>query len=120
MQHSICEIATMRNITVSVDEKTHRLARIRAVELGTSVSALVRDYLKGLADRTSGEPTPASSNETGLRRRRLREVVERITADGGRLRMADNLSHEELYDRARAEAKGETSAAIDNGNLTPR
>ena len=38
----------MRNITVSVDEETHRLARIRAAELDTSVSALVRDFLKNL------------------------------------------------------------------------
>ena len=33
----------MKNITVSVDDQTHRLARIRAAELDTSVSALVRD-----------------------------------------------------------------------------
>ena len=39
----------MKNITVSVDEETQRLARIRAAELETSVSALVRDYLRGLA-----------------------------------------------------------------------
>ena len=38
----------MKNITVSVDEETHRRARIRAAELGTSVSALVRDYLRSL------------------------------------------------------------------------
>ena len=47
----------MKNITVSVDEETHRLARIRAAELGTSVSALVRGYLKTLirkrADQTA-------------------------------------------------------------------
>ena len=36
----------MRNITVSVDEETHRLARIKAAELDTSVSALVREYLR--------------------------------------------------------------------------
>ena len=35
------------------DEATHRLARIRAAELDTSVSARVREYLKSLvADRT--------------------------------------------------------------------
>ena len=39
----------MRNITVSADEETHRLARIRAAELDTSVSALVRGYLRSLA-----------------------------------------------------------------------
>ena len=111
----------MRNITVSVDEETHRLARIRAAELDTSVSALVRDYLKGMADSTGGRITPALSNESEQRRRRLQEVVERITADGGGLRMAENLSRDELYDRARAraEVKGGTSAAIDNGNPTP-
>ena len=39
----------MKNITVSVDDQTHRLARIRAAELDTSVSALVREYLRSLA-----------------------------------------------------------------------
>ena len=38
----------MKNITVSIDEHTHRQARIRAAELGTSVSALVRTYLNRL------------------------------------------------------------------------
>ena len=40
----------MKNITISIDDATHRAARIRAAELGTSVSALVKDYLNGLAD----------------------------------------------------------------------
>ena len=39
----------MRNITVSVDEETHRLARIKAAELDTSVSALVREFLSRIA-----------------------------------------------------------------------
>ena len=39
----------MKNITVSVDEETHRAARIRAAELGTAVSALVRNYLRSLS-----------------------------------------------------------------------
>ncbi|MDE0356483.1 MAG: ribbon-helix-helix protein, CopG family [Gammaproteobacteria bacterium] len=42
----------MRNITVSVDEETHRRVRARAAELDTSVSALVRDFLKRLVPRT--------------------------------------------------------------------
>ena len=40
----------MKKITISVDEETYRLARIRAAELDTSVSALVRDYLKSLVE----------------------------------------------------------------------
>ena len=43
----------MKNITVSVDEETYRLSRVKAVEAGTSVSALVRGYLKTLVGRQS-------------------------------------------------------------------
>lgn len=39
----------MKNITVSIDDETHRAARIRAAELGTSVSALVKQYLTQIA-----------------------------------------------------------------------
>ena len=48
----------MKNITVSVDEKTHRMARIRAAELDTSVSALVRQYLRDLV--RGGMTAPAN------------------------------------------------------------
>ena len=107
----------MRNITVSVDEKTHRLARIRAAELDTSVSALVGDFLKNLvADRVVGtaDEGPDVETEAERRRRRLRAVIEKITANGGGLRMADNLSREELYDRARARAEAEAAAAVES------
>ena len=111
--HRNCEAVTMKNITVSVDEQTHRLARIRAAELDTSVSALVRDYLKNLvedrADRTADRRLQAET-EVEWRRRMLREVIEKITANGGGLRMADNLSREELYDRARARAEAQAAA----------
>ena len=52
----------MKNITVSVDEETHRLARIRAAELDTSVSALVREFLRSLAD---GNPVSRKPNAPG-------------------------------------------------------
>ncbi len=95
----------MKNITVSVDRETHRLARIRAAELDTSVSALVRRYLRSLA---SGEADPAGGAagadrqfETPLQRRRrhLNEVFEDFDARGVGLRMSENLTREELYDR---------------------
>ncbi len=38
----------MKNVTIALDDDVHRQARIRAAELGTSLSALVKDYLKGL------------------------------------------------------------------------
>ena len=39
----------MKNVTIALDDDTHRKARIRAAELGTSLSALVKEYLSGLA-----------------------------------------------------------------------
>ena len=39
----------MKNVTIALDDEVHRKARIRAAELGTSLSALVKDYLNGLA-----------------------------------------------------------------------
>ena len=39
----------MKNITVSVDDETYRQARIIAAERGTSVSAMVREYLGNLS-----------------------------------------------------------------------
>ncbi|NJM37578.1 MAG: hypothetical protein HC845_06810 [Akkermansiaceae bacterium] len=35
----------MRNITVKIDDETYRKARIRAANQGTSVSAMVREFL---------------------------------------------------------------------------
>lgn len=40
----------MKNVTIALDEETHRRARIRAAELGTSLSALVKSCLQRLAD----------------------------------------------------------------------
>lgn len=39
----------MKNVTIAIDDETHRNARIRAAELGTSLSALVKGYLQNLA-----------------------------------------------------------------------
>jgi hypothetical protein len=39
----------MKNVTIALDNEVHRLARIRAAEMGTSLSALVKEYLTGLA-----------------------------------------------------------------------
>ena len=38
----------MKNVTIALDDETHRAARIRAAELGTSLSSLVKAYLQGL------------------------------------------------------------------------
>jgi len=53
----------MKNVTIALDDETHRLARIRAAELGTSLSALVRDYLNGLATKDSPSDGPVGVRE---------------------------------------------------------
>lgn len=72
--------------------------------MDTSVSALVRGYLAGLAGGKDDRRDKAEGRESEAERRArgIREVVDQITASGGGLRMADNLSREELYDRDRA------------------
>ncbi len=101
--HRTCETVKMRNITVAVDEETHRRARIRAAELDTSVSALVREFLRRLVprdrrrDRVESQPL-----ETALERRRrlFDEVFADFDARGVGLRMADNLPRAALHDRS--------------------
>jgi hypothetical protein len=41
----------MKNVTVSVPDDVYRLARIRAAEGGSSISALVAGYLRSLGER---------------------------------------------------------------------
>ncbi len=90
----------MKNITVSVDEETHRQARIRAAELGTSVSALVRGYLRDLCAQPSQaiDPQTARPSDEGVRRReRLDRLLAEWKAKGIGLDPSENMTREEFY-----------------------
>ena len=90
----------MKNITVSVDEETHRLARIRAAELDTSVSALVRDYLNALVGIRS--PEDSASGDAAIRRnveQLYEEAMARAEALSGR-RIRDKRELHEEYVRS--------------------
>ena len=79
----------MQNITVTVSADTYRLARVRAAELGTSVSAVVAKSLAEFASAGTGAEA---------RRRRLDELRARTPAFSAGKR----LSRTDLYqDRAR-------------------
>jgi plasmid stability protein len=77
----------MANLTITVDEETVKRARIRALEEGTSVNALLRNYLE---------------EYSGVRREKMeawREIQElarnsRMSSGGKGLP-----KREELYDR---------------------
>ncbi len=77
------EVVSMRNLTVSVDDDVYRHCRVRAAELDTSVSALLRAFLRRLVSDTDREPTvPAREGERllGFRRGELDEVLADLDA----------------------------------------
>jgi plasmid stability protein len=77
----------MKNITVSVPDDVYRAARIRAAERGSSVSALVSEYLRSLSDRE------AEFSRLEAQQRRIQEEIESFRA-------SDRLSRDELHERA--------------------
>jgi len=84
---SVILCCTVTNITVSVPDDVYRAARIRAAEQGSSVSALVAEYLRSLSDR--------EAEFTRL------EAQQRCTQEQiGRFSARDRLSREELHGRA--------------------
>lgn len=76
------------NLTVTVDENVLRRARIRALEEGTSVNALMRDYLASYA----GEHPGAEGVQRFVTRAR---DAESGSGEGGR-----RWDREDLHDRA--------------------
>ena len=64
----------MKNVTVSIDDETHRRARIRAAELGTSAAA----------DAMAIEMIGSQLRGFGQSQMR-REIAERIAIEGSRV-----------------------------------
>lgn len=76
----------MRNITVSVPDEVYRGAKVRAAELDTSVSAMVREFLEAVA---GGE------SDFGRRKRLQDEVLATIR----KFRAGDRLGRTEVHER---------------------
>ena len=77
----------MKNITVSVPDDVYRTARIRAAERGTSVSALVAEYLRSLSGRG------ADFSRLEAQQQQVQREIERFSA-------RDRLDRDQLHDRA--------------------
>jgi plasmid stability protein len=75
------------NITVSVPDDVYRAARIRAAEQGSSVSALVAEYLRSLSEHE------AEFVRLEAKQRRIQGQIERFRA-------SDRLDRRELHGRA--------------------
>jgi predicted CopG family antitoxin len=78
----------MKNITITVDDETYRKARIYAAEKDTSVSALFKDFLRGLKkDKAEFD--------------RLKALQEEVRSRLGYFSVSDTLTRQELYDERR-------------------
>ncbi len=86
----------MKTISVSVENETHRRARIRAAETGTTVSAMMRSLLIEFLQRPAAEP---AETEHQRRARLLDEVLEEFRTNGVGVDTGSILSREEMYDR---------------------
>jgi hypothetical protein len=87
-----CYCETMKNITVSLDDDTYRKARIKAAELDTSVSALVKRYLIELAGQESDFK----------RRERLQdEIISTIRSFSA----SDRLTRDEVHERPKRKGR---------------
>lgn len=78
----------MKNITLSIDDETYRQARIQAAQQGTTVSALVRDYLNALSRRGATEPDKTTA---------LFEALDQATA----YQTSSRMSREDAHARGR-------------------
>ncbi|MEO8097103.1 MAG: hypothetical protein ABI811_05335 [Acidobacteriota bacterium] len=82
----------MKNITVSVPDEVYHAARVKAAEMRTSVSAIVRVELEKLA---SSKPP---RNEAMAK---FFEEYDRAHKHGPGFSASSRLTREELYDTAR-------------------
>jgi plasmid stability protein len=77
----------VKNITVSVPDDVYRDARIRAAERGSSVSALVGEYLRSLSERET------EFSRLEAQQRQVQREIDRFSA-------RDRLDRDEIHGRA--------------------
>ena len=82
----------MQTITVSIDDETYRRTCAKAAEAGTDVQSLLSAYLCEYTE------TPEERFDRLLKHQE--DLLEAIKARGGGLRASENMSREEMYDRA--------------------
>jgi plasmid stability protein len=84
----LCYCVEVKNLTVTVPEDVYRAARVRAAERGTSVSALVAEYLRSLS---------AGGDQFSVLAARQRAIQSGI----GHFRGAERLGRDDVHDRRR-------------------
>lgn len=82
--------ARVKNITVSVDDDLHSRARVRAAEMGTTVSALVREYLVRLVTDEAGFDSLLREQDA---------LIARIRRDSPGFGAAQRVTRDEVHQR---------------------
>ena len=82
----------MKNITLKIDDETYRRARIRAAQLGTSVSAMVREFLNQNENEEAAHETKRIQAMEALY-----SIADNRAKNGAK--PVEPLSHEEIYVR---------------------
>jgi len=77
----------VKNITVAVPDEVYRAARIRAAERGSSVSALVAEFLKSVSDKE------LEFSQLEAKQRSVQRQIRHFRA-------ADRLERDEVHARA--------------------
>jgi plasmid stability protein len=83
----LCYTETVKNVTVAVPDEVYRAARIHAAQTGSSVSALVTEYLTALSEREA-------------RFARLEAQQQHVQSQITHFRAGDRLSRDATHDRA--------------------
>jgi plasmid stability protein len=85
-EHGSCDTVSVKNITVTIEDELHRRARVRAAELDTSLSAVVREFLTRFAE-----------GETDFERRK--RLQEQALASVKSFRAGTRMSREAVHRR---------------------
>lgn len=80
----------MKNITITVDEELYHRSRVRAAEMRTTVSALVRAYLERLVDEEARYERLLREHE---------EALARIREEHPGYGASDRLSRDRVHGR---------------------
>lgn len=71
----------MKNVTITLDEQTHRAARIAAAERGVSLSALVRDLLSQVEPRADARAEAVRKSLAAMDRVRAFSAGNRLSRE---------------------------------------
>jgi hypothetical protein len=71
----------MANLTITIDENVLKKARVRAIEEGTSVNAVIRQYLESYSGMRPGPETVVREILNLSRKSRSRRGSRRWTRD---------------------------------------